>query len=274
MEIPPKPEVLPVIPENIPAELTALDHWVLSRATWKAEGQKWDKPPLQISGKAARANDPSTWVSFKVAYFHYRLKEFDYIGFVPTEADGLVFLDLDCVVNPDGTLGTWSPELRSRFSGAVPGPAELIAQLGTYAELSPSGRGVRIVCKGSLPEGRRKIGGKGNGCPDGFEMYSALHYLTITGQRLTEAPPTVTDCTEKLAALHAAVFGKVELRPATIPGPLPVTFLDDLAVIEKASHSKGGERFVKLWNGNASGYASRSEADFCPCWYFGVLVWS
>ena len=262
MEIPPKPEVLPVISENIPAELTALDHWVLSRATWKAKGQKWDKPPLQISGRPARANDPHTWVSFKVAYFHYRLKKFDYLGYVPTEADGLVFLDLDCVVNPDGTLGTWSTELRSHFSGDVPEPSELVARLGSYAELSPSGSGIRIICRGSLPEGRRKIGGKGNGCPDGLEMYAHAHYLTITGQRLPEAPATVTDCTEKLVALHAAVFGKAEAKLTTIPGPLPVTFLDDLAVIEKASHSKGGDRFLRLWNGDASDYPSRSEADF------------
>src|SRR5208337_3590724 len=96
------------------------------------------------------------------AYRAYGRGGFDGIGYVPTEADGLVFLDLDCVVNPDGTLGTWSPELRSHFAGNVPEPTELIAQLGSYAELSPSGRGVRIVCKGHLPEGRRKIGGKGN----------------------------------------------------------------------------------------------------------------
>jgi hypothetical protein len=41
-----------------------------------------------------------------------------------------------------------------------------------------------------------------------------------------------------------------------------VTFLDDLVVIEKASRAKGGERFMKLWNGDASDYPSRSEADF------------
>ena len=105
-------------------------------------------------------------------------------------------------------METWSPELRAKFSGAVPELVEVIAHLGTYAELSPSGSGVRIVCRGSLPEGRRKIGGKGNCCPDGLEMYSAVHYLTITGQRLTEAPVMVTDCTEKLAALHSTVFGK------------------------------------------------------------------
>ena len=40
-----------------------------------------------------------------------------------------------------------------------------------------------------------------------------------------------------------------------------MTFLDDLAVIEKASHCKGGEKFLKLWNGDPSDYQSRSQAD-------------
>jgi hypothetical protein len=266
MAIPPRPAALPVIPENIPAELTALNNWVLWRFTWKAKEQKYDKPPLQFSGQPAKANDPQTWTGFDKALYWLHKRGFDGIGYVPTEVDGLVFLDLDCVVRPDGTLGGWSPELRSLFAGEVPEPAELIAQLGSYAELSPSGRGIRIVCKGSLPKGRRKIGGKGNGCPDGFEAYSHAHYLTITGQRLAEAPAAVADCTEKLAALHAAVFGKVESKPAAaVPGPLPVTLLDDLAVIERARLAKNGERFSKLWNGDASDYPShpsRSEADF------------
>ena len=97
-------------------------------------------------------------------------------------------------------------------------------------------------------------------------MYSDAHYLTITGQRLPTAPEAVSDCTEKLAALHAAVFGQSSPKPTAATtgrtdAPV-VSSLDDLAIIEKASQSKGGERFLKLWNGDASDYASRSEADF------------
>jgi hypothetical protein len=220
---------------------------------------------LQVNGRPAKANDPTTWTDFDTAYRAYRRGGFDGIGFVPTASDPFTFLDLDHVVDSDG-IGTWSNTLRAVFSSDVPEPAALVVSLDTYAELSPSGTGIRIICRGKLPEGRRKIGGKGNGCPDGLEMYSAAHYLTVTGQRMPAAPGAVNDCTEKLAALHAAVFGRSDPKPAVIAtgqaGPLPVSFLDDLAVVEKASQSKGGERFRQLWTGDASAYPSRSEADF------------
>jgi len=260
--IPPRPVAVPVNADAIPGELKARRQWVLWRYTWKTKEQKWDKPPLQISGRLARTNEPRTWTTFAAAICQYRTGKYDGIGYVPTEVDGFVFLDLDSVVRPDGTLGNWSPELRSHFVGDVPEPADVIAHLGTYAEVSPSGKGLRMICRGKLPEGRRKIGGKANTCPDGLEMYSAAHYLTITGRKLPECPDTLADATEALAALHLAAFGRPEPKPAAAPGPLPVSLLDDLAVIEKASRSKGGERFLKLWNGDASDYASRSEADF------------
>ena len=264
--IPPKPKALPVAPDNIPEALRNHRQFVLWKYTWKTDTRKWDKPPLQFDGKPARANDPRTWTSYRQAVYWWQERGFDGIGYVPTEDDGLVFLDLDHVRNPDGTFRTWSPELRARFAGNVPEPAELIARLGSYAELSPSGAGIRIICRGSLPEGRRKIGGKSNRCPDGLEMYSAAHYLTLTGHKLPDAPTTVVDCTVALAELHRAVFGSAEPNsPADGTaqiGAIPVTSLDDLAVIERASHSKGGEKFLRLWNGDAGDYASRSEADF------------
>jgi primase-polymerase (primpol)-like protein len=243
-------------------DLRDLKRFVVWRYTWKSKEAKWDKPPLQFNGAPAKANDPTTWCGFDLAVAVCQRRGYDGIGFVPTEEDELVLLDLDHVVNADGTLTTWSPELRAMFRGDVPEPAALIAALGTYAEISPSGTGVRIICRGKLPDGRRKIGGKGNGCPDGLEMYSAAHYCTLTGQQLPDAPAVLCDCTEKLAALHLAVFGP---PAAAIPAgivPLPATFLGDMAVIEKAMGSKGGDKFRKLWGGDPSDYASRSEADF------------
>jgi hypothetical protein len=237
------------------------------RYVWK-DG-KWDKPPLQVNGRPAKANDPATWTDFPTAYRVYCQAGygsfFDGIGYVPTADDPFVFLDFDRVVGPDG-VGTWSPELRAIFAGDVPEPAALVEQLGSYAEVSPSGTGIRIVCKGKLPEGRRKIGGKGNGCPDGVEMYATSHYLTITGQRLPEAPAAVNDCTEKLAALHLAVFGRPDPKPpAVAPGEArPATvavYLGDAELIDKASQAKGGEQFRRLWDGDATGYPGRSEAD-------------
>lgn len=56
---------LPVSAENVPDELKALPQWVV----WQAmeRNGKLTKPPRQIDGQAAKANDPSTWTTFEKA---------------------------------------------------------------------------------------------------------------------------------------------------------------------------------------------------------------
>ena len=261
-----RPAALPVIPDAIPAELKGRRQWIVWRFTWKPRDQKWDKPPKQVSGKAASATDPKTWTTFDEVVRAYRAGGWDGIGYVPTEEDPFVLLDLDHVTGPDGKLGTWSDALRLQFAGEVPEPAALVATLNTYTEKSPTGTGLRVVCGGKLPKGRRKIGGKGNGCPDGLEMYSAGHYLTITGQRLPESPATVRDCDGELTALHVAVFGKGSTKkqtakPETRTAPATFDPSTDADLIEMASQAKNGAKFKALWEGDAKGYSSQSEAD-------------
>ena len=262
--IPPRPKALPVNADGIPQKLRARQQWVVWRYTWKRQERKWDKPPWQVNGQPAKANDPTTWTDFDTAYRAYRRGGFDGIGFVPTADDPFVFLDLDHVMGPNG-LGEWSPELQAMFVSDVPSPSTVVAQLDTYVETSPSGTGVRIVCWGKLPEGRRKIGGKGNGCPDGVELYSQAHYLTLTGQKLPGVPSAINERTVALATLHAAVFGSPTPKPASVASDhahAVATELGDVELVEKASQSKGGARFHQLWTGDASAYPSRSEADF------------
>ncbi len=262
--IPPRPKALPVNADGIPQKLRARQQWVVWRYTWKRQERKWDKPPWQVNGQPAKANDPTTWTDFDTAYRAYRRGGFDGIGFVPTADDPFVFLDLDHVMGPNG-LGEWSPELQAMFVSDVPSPSTVVAQLDTYVETSPSGTGVRIVCGGKLPEGRRKIGGKGNGCPDGVELYSQAHYLTLTGQKLPGVPSAINERTVALATLHAAVFGSPTPKPASVASDhahAVATELGDVELVEKASQSKGGARFHQLWTGDASAYPSRSEADF------------
>ena len=262
--MPPRPTALRVNTDGIPQELKARRQWVVWRYVWKPREKKWDKPPLQVNNRPAKANDPATWTDFDSADRAYRRGGFDGIGYVPTADDPFTFLDLDHVAGPEG-LGEWSSNLRPMFAGDVPSPGAMVEQLDTYAETSPSGTGVRIVCVGKLPEGRRKIGGKGNGCPDGVEMYSQTHYLTLTGQKLPNAPSSVNERTAALTRPHATVFGLPTSKPASMASGhahVVATELGDVELIEKAIRSKGRERFRQLWAGDASAYASRSEADF------------
>ncbi len=65
------PSTLAVIPENIPAELTALPNWVGWR--WAERDGKWTKPPINVeTGNGAKSNDASTWCSFDAALHSYQ----------------------------------------------------------------------------------------------------------------------------------------------------------------------------------------------------------
>ena len=62
---------------------------------------------------------------------------------------------------------------------------EIIREINSYTEISPSGTGIRIFCYGKLPPGRRKNGN--------VEMYdeSSPKYLTITGHHVPGTPRTL-----------------------------------------------------------------------------------
>jgi len=50
--------------------------------------------------------------------------------------------------------------------------------LNSYAEISPSGRGVHIIAKGKTPAPLKR---------DRIEMYSAERYFTVTGRVLEDS---------------------------------------------------------------------------------------
>jgi putative DNA primase/helicase len=161
---PPKPTALPVIPDAIPSELTALPQWVVWRYTWLEDRQKWDKPPLRVrNGNEASSTNSTTWGTFEDALWTYETGLVDGIGFVFATKTGLVGIDLDhCRDVKAGVIDPWALEIIDRFD--------------TYTELSPSGTGVHLFAAGTLP-------GKGLKTPRG-EMYDSGRYFTVTGHRL------------------------------------------------------------------------------------------
>ena len=100
--IPPKPDGLVVIPENIPIDLTTLNQWLIWRYFYKPDLGYFDKPPLDAnrSGNAAKSTDPKTYATFEKALKTYQLGTFDGIGLALREENGLVGLDLDSCRDP------------------------------------------------------------------------------------------------------------------------------------------------------------------------------
>lgn len=149
--------------QNIPEELRERRQWVV----WRREprGEKVTKVPYCArTGGPASSTDPKTWATFAKALSASR--RFDGVGFVFTAQDPYVGVDLD--------------ECRDPETGAVaPWAQEIVDRLHSYTEVTPSGAGVHIICRGALPPGRRKAGQ--------VEMYDSGRFFTMTGDLLTDS---------------------------------------------------------------------------------------
>ncbi len=258
----PKPDPLPVNADCIPRELRELPRWVLwrydSRDGHNGSPVRWEKLPCRVNGKPARSNDPATWNEFKGVQAEYLRGGWSGVGFML--GTPYVGIDLDGVFDPEtGCYLSWPRSFAVKFAkpDAVPDPGEIIFRLATYAEISPSRSGVKAIVRGTLPEGRRKIGGKG--LVAGLEMYDGGRFFTLTGHLAPGGQTTITDANGFIAELHGAVFGRHKGAVANHPpiGRNPSD--DEIRAALGRARNKG--KVERLLSGDASGYGSPSEAD-------------
>lgn len=151
-----KPAPLQVLPENIPLELQECPQWLCWKYDWN--GKKWTKPPYNPKGFKVSKTNPQHYSSFAKVLEAYRKGDFDGIGFVLTAADPFVAIDIDHCLEG----GVLSAEAQS-----------IIKRMDSYTEISPSGNGIRIFVKGSIPRNIHTA----------IEMYDHDSYVTVTGQR-------------------------------------------------------------------------------------------
>lgn len=229
--------------EFIPNELKRLRNWVC----WKAEPDPKShsgiakKPINPRTGGFAMPNNPETWSDFETAV--RASSDFAGIGFM-FEGSGYFGVDLDDM----------------DIHGAVVN--EFIEALQSYAELSQSGNGVHIICKGRLPEGRRRTKNE----LGGFEMYDCGRFFVMTGNYCSQFVD-ITECTEKIKPLHAKYLGgNVQTSAQNVSTGKQISPQTDIqSIIEKASNSANGEKFRRLYSGDFSDYGSQSEADMAFC---------
>ena len=231
--------------DNIPDELRARPQWVLWRWEQRADrttGElKWTKPPYQPNGKSGETDNPNTWVSFEEARAAFQRGGFSGIGYVVTAGGGITGVDLDHVVDPEtGTIEPWTQSIVDR--------------LNSYAEISPSGTGLRIFVFAKLPPKDRKVGN--------FECYESGRYMTVTGNHLPGTPATIEKRQNEMTAVHTEMFRERNKKPPK-QGPPPEATpvdLDDDVLLEVAFRSKNGEAVRQLYHGDTAQYASPSEA--------------
>ena len=110
----------------------------------KKDNAKMAKLPIDPNtGSYAKVKEPSTWGPFQQAVEYWKANSLKGIEFMFVDSDPFAGIDLDdCIdkgtqdLNPDAT--------------------DTVERFGSYTEFSPSGTGVHIIVKGSIPDGGRK----------------------------------------------------------------------------------------------------------------------
>lgn len=136
--------------------------------------------------------------------------------------------------------------------------SEFVNTLQSYTEFSQSKTGVHIICKGTLPEGRRKAKNDSGG----FEMYENGRFFVVTGNYCSEYG-YINDCTESVKPLHSKYLGKTAEPKPNKNITVNLNSVDD--IVRAACIAKNGSLFKALYSGDFSAYSSQSEADMAFC---------
>lgn len=192
--------------ENIPEELKTLPQWVGWRKQAKPDGG-FTKIPLDAkTGKNASVSDTATWAAYHVALNSYEHGAGDGIGFVLTDEDSFCGIDLDHCRDPDtGHLAPWA--------------AEVVKRCNSYTEVTPSGAGVRIWLKATLP-------GTGGNNGKGFEIYDRRRFFTLTGEHIGGMPTTNEERQDLVDALYREHFPQKLEKPHFTNGTKHSAFSD------------------------------------------------
>jgi DNA-binding transcriptional regulator YhcF (GntR family) len=182
-----RPIALTPLVEAIPAELQARPQWVVWR--YEQRNGRWSKVPYTPgTTQRAASNRPGSWRSFSaaVACYHERPDYFDGVGYVFSAEDPYVGGDFDHCLDAQGVLNDFARSFLPT----------------TYAEVSPSGQGVKFIARASLAAGRKT---------SRAELYGQGRFFTFTGHVLDAQHTTIT---EQQAAIDSllAVLSKDTLR--------------------------------------------------------------
>jgi putative DNA primase/helicase len=168
---PPRPSTLNGDLANIPsalAPLVALSRWVAWR--WELRSSRWTKPPVQPRAPYAyaRNNDPRTWGTYAEALAACQAGHADGIGFNLMGSKFGAFDIDDC---RDPSTGEIAPKAQA-----------LVDRAGSYAEITVSGTGLRVIgmACGARVHRKQKLDSTVS-----VESYRASErYIVVTGNLL------------------------------------------------------------------------------------------
>lgn len=238
-------------PSGIPEELKSVPQWLVWKAVpSKSRPGKIDKIPYQVNGKHASTTNPETWTTFDVAVNALQSGNYQGVGFVFTKETPYSGVDIDSCIK-DGVI-----DLSAK---------ELLVELNSYTEISPSGTGFHIIVKGKKP------GNRARKRTSNVEIYSTSRFFTVTGNKLENTPATIEERQEVLNKIYEKMFD--ESRSA-LPAPKVTSLsMSDQEILSKAMSAANNDKFSGLWQGRWQKYSdSQSESDEALC--FMLAFWT
>lgn len=217
-----------------PEQLKLYPSWVV----WGAPGSTGDERKIPYSarrGTPASVTDATTWSDFETAAAFANQFGFEGLGFVLSSNDPFAFIDLD---DPEG-----DPLVVAQQTA-------IFERFKSYAEISPSGKGLHIIVQADIPRGRRR---------NKIEIYSRARYMTVTGNvyRSAHIMPLQQEAERLFVELGGVEPEKTILEEDDIE-----EFTDE-EILERARSARNGEKFELLFVGKWEElYPTQSEADF------------
>lgn len=232
-------KIIEVNEDEIPEELKQLNKWVLWRAEWIEKQQVYSKVPYSPDGYKASSTNVSTWLEFQDA-ISLSDEQYNGIGFVLSNDDNYICLDIDDAVNTD--TGQLQTDLAIEMT-------EL-----TYCELSPSGTGLHCFFKGTLPDERKK-----KRTDLDIELYDTGRFMTVTGHTIGQSE--ICDDQETINNIVERYFKEDKPTQINTYDPNHKSELSDDEVLSLMLKSKQKEKISDLLKGNYESYfESPSEA--------------
>lgn len=214
--------------------------------------EKPAKVPIDIrTGNPANPSDQTTFIPLsELTNFDYKKYGYDGIGL--GIFGNICAIDIDHCVDANG-----------KYSDMA---IDIINTMQSYAEISPSDHGIRILFLATnfdFDKNKYYI----NNQKIGLEVYVAgatNKYVSLTGNAICKV-----DLVES-GELLQIVLDKYMLRPQhgdpTVQLPVPSIIPDDTALLEKACSAANGDKFSALYSGDTSEYGGDdSAADMAMC---------
>ena len=245
-----KPQLSQPDVQRIPEELKQLRQWV----SWNYdEGDTEDRPWVKVpknphNGANASVSAPGTWGTIEQALEASKKYDYSGIGFVFTDDDPYVGIDLDKHFDP-----------KTREFSAL--ARSIMESVPTYTEFSASGTGIHLILKGKIPGSRRRNDKLH------IEMYEAGRWFAWSSNLVPNMPVSINEAQDVLDVLYDRAFPNAPVRTGTSteisPGEYPP--LADDEILRLVRKSAIAAKFEELWSGVADANGGYSGGDLALC---------